>query len=71
MTDHPLDHLPAAPEIEAQLDEGQRAYESLFGLVPEWHQQPSTGPQDDPAAVELDDDALYAALFGTNPQETP
>lgn len=66
MTDHPLTGQPQAADMEAQLDEGQRAYESLFGLVPEWHQQ--SGPEATPP-VDLDDDALYAALFGANPQE--
>lgn len=66
MTDHPLNGQPQAAEIEAVLDEDQRAYESMFGLVPEWHQQPR--PQDS-VPVDLDDDAVYAALFGANPTE--
>lgn len=44
-----------------QLTEDQRAYEALFGLVPEWHAAADESGSDQ---TELDDDALYRSLFG-------
>lgn len=42
-----------------ELDDDQRAYEALFGLVPEWHAAPA-----DPTKALEDDEALYRSLFG-------
>ena len=55
MTDSPIHYRAEA------LDDDQRAYEALFGLVPEWHAA-DAAPEDQPA--DVDDDDLYRALFG-------
>lgn len=64
MTTSPLNHQPVENPTGAELTDDERAYEDLFGVQTWGHEAGPVTP--DPE----DDDALYRALFGANPEET-